>query len=98
MSIMTFGRQHPVLLSLYGIGWSGCVSGVRNNGAILGGASDAVDLLLYRRWPRRPSRIPLKDALIYIGISLAIVIGVVLYVIYAETGLLTHLISVGFIR
>jgi hypothetical protein len=33
---------------------------------------------------RRPFRIPLKDALIYIGISVGIVIGVVLYVIYSH--------------
>lgn len=84
MSEMTFGRKHPVLLTLAGV-------------VVLFGSLDFGTTTLFlvgvptlficcdmAAGARRPSSIPLKDALLYVGISVAIVIGAALYAIHSH--------------
>jgi hypothetical protein len=84
MSIMTLGRKHPVLLSLAGVIAVFVSLAFGTMPLFLVGFPTLFICCGIAAGARRPSRIPLKDALIYVGISIAIVIGAVLYAIHSD--------------
>ena len=84
MSIMTFGRKHPVLLSLAGVIAVFVSLAFGTTPLFLVGFPTLFICCGIAAGARRPSRIPLKDALIYVGISVAFVIGAVLYAIHSH--------------
>lgn len=84
MSISTFSRKHPVLLSLAGVVVLFVSLNFGTAALFLVGFPALFICCGIAAGARRPSRIPLKDSLIYIGISVAIVICIVLYAIHSH--------------
>ena len=84
MPKMTFAREHPVLLSLAGVIVLFVSLDFGTTALFLVGFPTLFICCGIAAGARRPSRIPLKDALIYVGISVAIVIGAVLYAIHSR--------------
>ncbi len=84
MSIVTFGRQHPVLLSLAGVLVLFVSLDFGTMALFLVGLPTLFICSGIAAGARRPSKIPLKDALIYVGISVLIVVGAVLYAAHSH--------------
>jgi hypothetical protein len=84
MSIMTFGRKHPVLLSLAGVVALFASLNFGTKALFLVGFPMLFICCGIAAGARRPSKIPLKDALLYVGISVAIVIAAVLYALHTH--------------
>jgi len=84
MSEMTFGRKHPVLLTIVGVAVLFAPLDFGTTGLFLVGFPTLFVCCGMAAGARRPSSIPIKDALIYVGISIAIVIGALLFAIHGH--------------
>jgi hypothetical protein len=84
MSIVTFGKKHPVLLSLSGVVVLFVSLDFGTLALFLVGLPTLFICCGIAAGARSPSKVPLKDALIYVGISVLVVLGAVLYAAHSQ--------------